>query len=272
MADAWTHDERTGAPVLDRVADLQRGRQHHRHPRPPPRRRARGRHARGRRRQPRRHRRSRPLDRPAHARPAPARAHVERRAGRGLSRRVRLGHRAPLRRAGRDGRRRQPPSRRPAARCIAAVVRGADLAIGSRYVARRCHPEVEAWRAGCCPAAATCTPRPCSASACTTPPPASAPTASALLQRIDFANLRAERLRIPDRGRLAGGPQRRPRHRSADHVRGPRRRRVEDVQGHRGRGTAPGDALGCGRARCAGAGAPRPSFPAAKLVGCEPGG
>ena len=51
-------------------------------------------------------------------------------------------------------------------------------------------------------------------------------------------------LRVPDRDDVPVAPVRRRHHRSADQVRRPRGRRVEDVLVHRGRGARPGDVLG----------------------------
>ena len=60
-------------------------------------------------------------------------------------------------------------------------------------------------------------------------------------------------LRLPDRDDLPGDPARRHRHRGADQLRRPRRRRVEDVLVHRGRGARPGDVVGPGTDRARGA-------------------
>ena len=64
------------------------------------------------------------------------------------------------------------------------------------------------------------------------------------LRRIDLERRAGRGIRVPDRDGPPGAPARRPGHRGAHPVRRPGGGQVEDVDAHRGRGSAPRDLVG----------------------------
>ncbi len=146
-----------------------------------------------------------------------------------------LGARTRLRPGARDGLRLLARPRRGSRRCATAVANGADLALGSRYVAGG---GVRDWglarrvisRGGCLYARLIlqlpvhdltggfkCFDR-------------------RVLETIALAEVRAEGLRLPDRDDVPRAAARLRRGRGADHLRRPRRGRIEDVAADRGGG------------------------------------